>query len=864
MRKRLIIAVTFLGGLYFIIEFLLPEHFPSGFGRDGAWRGILIGEYHEEILMGVQTVGMAAIGLGLINIFRVFGVNVLKQRKGWPFSLTLIAAMLAMMTLTFWLWFQDLDLQHEVGPLGVQREFQARILGAVGRAQPPDPQAAQRLQRTRDAALLRYLSDKRKAVSPPAVSTGEAAAQLSGLAGFLEGKGAAPPFFQVADGPENPPGFAAAQDLLALPKEAETGGTPPPGLNTPGADARLSQLARQRDELTGRLLKSSETLKAQGGIEVGPVVTEQAADCREVAPEFRKLAQEVRGLADAEYAVRAEPPDFALRYGQGPVAPPLPLYGRLYLAARALSHSATLLGKYANVLDQAAVEIPAAKDNEQVLSNWLEAKAQRTEALRQEWQQGAAGDLERAMPAVKAKLAGASTRPDSVRRRMSDDLQNAGTLGSAYSQVLVHLDKAGAVLASRAGTAMNPRAAAEAIARALAAIRNQEDALRLLAVRGLEQDLNYLDLAPEDAGKIVSAELSAQADAKEGAIGRPAEVLGNVAAAAKQVADELNARRQQMQAELDASVRGLRKTWREKTSAELRKLRDEEDARKREIGTLQTRAIVAAEAQKMAADAAARAAAVPEVDALAKLPAELAASKSEIAAVSAVAQARKTVAGGYLRLLQGAAKIAERFESKHDMKDLRPLTVARDGMRALSGAVQSDSLLHSAASDSRVAVQALGLQDLPAARKAMESSFQQIAQTQEGLKDALQERANRAAVKGLYKCLFDGLYVALGAAMFSLLAFYIASAAYRAFRVKSAEALLMMIAALLVMLGQIPFGAYLWSSFPQARLWVLQVFSTPAFRGIALGAAVAGLAMAMRMWLSLETSAFYREEEEGA
>jgi hypothetical protein len=103
--------------------------------------------------------------------------------------------------------------------------------------------------------------------------------------------------------------------------------------------------------------------------------------------------------------------------------------------------------------------------------------------------------------------------------------------------------------------------------------------------------------------------------------------------------------------------------------------------------------------------------------------------------------------------------------------------------------------------------------------------------------------------------------------MFSLLAFYIASAAYRAFRIKSTEAVLMMIAALLVMLGQIPFGAYIWGELPAVRLWVMQVFSTPAFRGIALGASVAFLAMALRMWLSLETKSFYQEEgtgEEGA
>jgi len=267
----------------------------------------------------------------------------------------------------------------------------------------------------------------------------------------------------------------------------------------------------------------------------------------------------------------------------------------------------------------------------------------------------------------------------------------------------------------------------------------------------------------------------------------------------------------------------------------------------------------------MAADAAAKAAALPEIEALTKVVTELPGSKTDAEAAMAVAKARKAVLDGQLYVLQRAAKTEERFASKHGMKDLRPLTAARDSLRALAGAVQSDFLLHAAVKNSRLAATALGSQDLPAARSAMESCLQQIGQAQEGAKEALREGANRSVVKGLYKCLFEGLYVSLGAAMFSLLAFYIASAAYRAFRVKSAEAGLMMTAALLVMIGQIPFGGYIWSQFPQVRLWVLQVFSTPAFRGIALGAAVASLAMAMRMWLSLETSAFYREEEqEGA
>ena len=128
---------------------------------------------------------------------------------------------------------------------------------------------------------------------------------------------------------------------------------------------------------------------------------------------------------------------------------------------------------------------------------------------------------------------------------------------------------------------------------------------------------------------------------------------------------------------------------------------------------------------------------------------------------------------------------------------------------------------------------------------------------------------DQTTVKGLCQVLFDGIFTALGSAMFSLLGFYIASAAYRAFRVQSLESLLMMCAALLVMLGQIPFGLKLqnfladWNiihlDLPELRNWLLLVPSAAAFRAIKIGAAIAGLVIAFRMWLSIESENFSEE-----
>jgi uncharacterized membrane protein len=123
----------------------------------------------------------------------------------------------------------------------------------------------------------------------------------------------------------------------------------------------------------------------------------------------------------------------------------------------------------------------------------------------------------------------------------------------------------------------------------------------------------------------------------------------------------------------------------------------------------------------------------------------------------------------------------------------------------------------------------------------------------------------------IYEILFNGLFAPLQAATFSLLAFYIASAAYRAFRVRTAEAGLMMAAAFIVMIGQVPVGAWLTNGIPADTAWAffrLEVFgdwimrwiNMPAQRGIVFGIAIGALAMSLRIWLSLERGTFFSEQ----
>jgi hypothetical protein len=104
----------------------------------------------------------------------------------------------------------------------------------------------------------------------------------------------------------------------------------------------------------------------------------------------------------------------------------------------------------------------------------------------------------------------------------------------------------------------------------------------------------------------------------------------------------------------------------------------------------------------------------------------------------------------------------------------------------------------------------------------------------------------------LYQHMFDYIMSPLGAAMFAILAFYIASASYRAFRMRSLEATILLIAALLVMLGRAPIGELIWNQFPAISKWLLDVPNTAGQKAIMIGAAIGAFATSLRILLGIE------------
>ena len=100
--------------------------------------------------------------------------------------------------------------------------------------------------------------------------------------------------------------------------------------------------------------------------------------------------------------------------------------------------------------------------------------------------------------------------------------------------------------------------------------------------------------------------------------------------------------------------------------------------------------------------------------------------------------------------------------------------------------------------------------------------------------------------------IYNTLYSSMAATMFSLLAFFIASAAFRAFRVRSMEAFLLAVAAFILMLGRVPIGNLIHPVLPEAADWLMEIPQNAAKRGILMGAALGVMATGFRIILGIE------------
>jgi hypothetical protein len=100
---------------------------------------------------------------------------------------------------------------------------------------------------------------------------------------------------------------------------------------------------------------------------------------------------------------------------------------------------------------------------------------------------------------------------------------------------------------------------------------------------------------------------------------------------------------------------------------------------------------------------------------------------------------------------------------------------------------------------------------------------------------------------------FQWIYQPLGAALFSLLAFFLTTALFRLPRMRTVEAVVLLIAALVVIIGQAPFSAAApINVVADAKDWLLSYPVMAGVRAIILGVAFGAIGVSLRILLGFD------------
>ena len=118
--------------------------------------------------------------------------------------------------------------------------------------------------------------------------------------------------------------------------------------------------------------------------------------------------------------------------------------------------------------------------------------------------------------------------------------------------------------------------------------------------------------------------------------------------------------------------------------------------------------------------------------------------------------------------------------------------------------------------------------------------------------------------------LYEYMFKPLQATIFAMLAFYVASAAFRAFRAKNIEAILLLSTAFIILLGRTFAGVFLTAWIPdvakglrieELSVYIMQVFNTAGNRAIMIGIALGITSTSLKVLLGVDRSYLGSAEE---
>ena len=121
--------------------------------------------------------------------------------------------------------------------------------------------------------------------------------------------------------------------------------------------------------------------------------------------------------------------------------------------------------------------------------------------------------------------------------------------------------------------------------------------------------------------------------------------------------------------------------------------------------------------------------------------------------------------------------------------------------------------------------------------------------------------ADVATPGSMFQLMYDWMFNPLGATMYALLAFYVASASYRAFRAKNSDATILLVAAFIILLGRTPLGVYATAWIPESfsilqipnlAIWIMTSPNLAGQRAIMIGIALGVVSMSLRLILGVE------------